>query len=54
MKAERGNGRRATILAIVLALTVCGCTGPKPAPERYPVKQMLDPVTERAPDVIRN
>ena len=48
--------KRTMLMAIMAAigLAVCGCAAPKPAPERYPVKQMLDPVTERTPDVIRN
>jgi hypothetical protein len=42
----------AILAVIAAALYGCGCATPTPTrADRYPVPVMLDPVTERTPDV---
>jgi hypothetical protein len=50
-----GPGAVAWLAIIILAVLAaalygCGCSSSKPT-SRYPVPRMLDPVTERTPDV---
>jgi hypothetical protein len=52
---NEGAGAAAWLVIIILAVLAaalygCGCASHKPA-SRYPVPHMLDPVTERTPDV---
>jgi hypothetical protein len=52
---NEGAGAAAWLVIIILAVLAaalygCGCASNKPA-SRYPVPHMLDPVTERTPDV---
>jgi hypothetical protein len=56
-KSERNEGTGAAAWVVVIILSVlaaalygCGCSSSKPT-SRYPVPHMLDPVTERTPDV---
>lgn len=37
---------------LLLALSGCGTSHPPPPTSRYPVTEMLDPVTETTPNVI--